>query len=329
MSILTPNKVEPRREGTCEISVKGAWVDVPALDFEGKTVVVTGRWLKMASVHDEVWLATELEHPEDCVRKLKAWGPHGLRADIFSFAQKPPATIPKYEYPMEWDSIAVARTSNFKDWWEKLPQETRKNVRRAQKRGVDIRIREFDDELVTEIIGVNDDSPTRQGTRNLHYRKSFEQVKRDESSFVDRSDFICAYAGSELIGFLKVVYRGEIASILNLFPKASHADKRPANALVAKAVELCEAKGISYLTYGKFNYGNKGASPLREFKIRNGFEEMLVPRFYVPLTTWGAASLKTKFHRGLLGLLPRRVIGMGVSVRTKWHHLKSSLAKPV
>jgi hypothetical protein len=324
-----PNEVEPRPENTCEISVKGVWVEVPALHFEGKTIVVTGRWLKMASVHDEIWLETELEHPEDCVRKLKTLGCSRLKADLFTFTQKPPATLPKYQYHMEWDSVAVVPTSSFKDWWEQLPQETRKNVRRAQKRGVDIRVKDFDDELVKEIVGVNDDCAIRQGTRNLHYRKTFEQVKRDESSFADRSDFICAYVGSELIGFLKVVYRGEIASILNLFPKASHADKRPANALVSKAVELCEAKGISYLTYGKFNYGNKGASPLREFKMRNGFAEMLVPRFYVPLTTWGALSLRMNLHRGLLGILPRNAIRMGVVARTKWHHLKSSLVKPV
>ena len=62
-------------------------------------------------------------------------------------------------------------------------------------------------------------------------------------------------------------------------------DKRPANALIAKMVEVCEAKGISHLIYGLYNYGNKRNSSLLEFKIRNGFEEFLVPRYYIPLTT--------------------------------------------
>ena len=54
---------------------------------------------------------------------------------------------------------------------------------------------------------------------------------------------------------------------------ASHQDSRPTNALLAKAVELCEAKGVSCLIYGQFNYGNKRDNPLREFKIRCGFTE--------------------------------------------------------
>ena len=88
---------------------------------------------------------------------------------------------------------------------------------------------------------------------------------------------------------MKIVYRGDVASILQMLSRASHHDKRPANALIAKAVELCEAKGISYLTYGMFNYGNKRASSLRDFKIRNGFEEILVPQILRPLDEMGEA----------------------------------------
>jgi len=139
---------------------------------------------------------------------------------------------------------------------------------------------------------------------------------------LDRSDFICAQVGDELIGVLKIVYRGEVASILNLQPKASQHDKRPGNALVAKAVELCESKGVSYLTYGLFNYGNKRESPLREFKIRNGFGEIRVPRFYIPLTRWGRLCFRAKIHRGLVGILPRRVMTVALRVRAKWYGLK-------
>ena len=88
------------------------------------------------------------------------------------------------------------------------------------------------------------------------------------------------------MGFLKLVYRGDVAAVLQLNSKTAHYDKRPANALLTKAVELCVARGISHLTYGLFNYGNKGDTPLREFKMRHGFREMLVPMYYVPLTVW-------------------------------------------
>jgi hypothetical protein len=112
---------------------------------------------------------------------------------------------------------------------------------------------------------------------------------------------------------------------LNFAPKACHKDKKPANALLAKAVELCDAKGITYLTYGMFNYGNKRESPLREFKERNGFEEVLVPRYYIPLTFRGAVCLKTGLHKGPLGILPHSLITLAGRARTKWYGTKEAL----
>lgn len=310
-----------------EINARGEWVNVPAVFVRDAAVIVKGKWLKMAMVHDEEWLETELPDPELCLRKLKEERRNGFHCDILTFAQKLPALAPKYQYPLGWESVAVAHFTNFDDWWKRLPQETRKNVRRSQKRGVTLTVKPFDDALIHDIADVNNDSPTRQRVRNFYYGRSLEQVRKDYSSFVERSDFICAYCGDEPVGYLKLVYRGEIASILNITPKSSHYDKRPANALIAKAVELCAAKGISYLTYGLFNYGNKRDCPLREFKVRNGFDEMLVPRYFVPLTTWGALCMELKLHRGLHGILPHSVISLAVSVRAKWYRLKQWMSR--
>jgi hypothetical protein len=306
-----------------EISVRGEWVRVPALEIGRKTVVITGRWVKVASLQSEGWVETELEDPESCVRELLRQRETGLRADVFTFAQKPPSATRRYAYPMDPDSIAVARFRSFKEWWESLPQETRKNVRRAQKRGVKIAIQQLTDELVRGIVEINNESPLRQGRRFPHFGKSFEEVKKDYSSFLDRSDFICATHGTELIGILKVVYRGDIASILQLLVKLRHQDKRPANALLAKAMEICENKGISYLTYGKFNYGNKAEDSLTEFKIRHGFQEDLVPRYYVPLTTRGAVWRRLRLYRGLLGILPSGMIKVWLKARLAWNNVRS------
>jgi hypothetical protein len=306
-----------------EISIHGKWFTVPAVEVNGNTIALTGKWLKLAVIHEEDYLETELQDPEVCIRKLKEQQSRRYRADIFTFTQKLPATLPRFSYSMEWESIAAVRTASFKEWWESLPQESRKNVRRAQKRGVGMAVKQLDDDLVREIVDLNNDSPTRQGRPFVHYSKAFDQVKKDQSSFPGRSDYVCAYFGNELIGFLKIAYRGEVASIVQILPKASHHEKRPANALIARAVELCEAKRVSYLTYGLFNYGNKSDSPLRQFKVRNGFQEILVPRFYVPLTVWGRACIKLKLYRGLIGILPDRVVRVGVSVRAKWYGLSA------
>lgn len=300
-----------------EVSAAGRWIQVPSLTIDEKVIVLNGRWLKTASIRSEAWLDTELENPGICIERLRAERRHGFRADIFTFAQKIPGTSPKYDYYSERESIAAVGITTQKVWWEALPQETRKNVRRAEKRGVRVAIMPFDDDLVREIAAINDSAEKIQGVRNRHFRKSFDQVKKDHSSFVGRSDFICAYYAEEMIGFLKLVHKGEVSSILNVASKANHYDKRPSNLLIAKAVEICESRGVSYLTYGLFNYGNKQDSTLRQFKIRNGFEEMFVPRFYIPLTRLGSIAMNLKVHRGLLGILPPRFINFALDVRRR------------
>ena len=305
-----------------EVAIKGKWFTVPALEINGKAIIVRGKWIRIARVEAEEWLESELEDPQGCVQALKQQHSAELRADILSFAQKLPAIRPKYQYPFEWESIAAVRLTTYQEWWEGLPQETRKNVRRAQKRGVVVQVRDLDDDLIRDLQILNNDSPVRQGKVFTHYGKTLDQVKKDQAAFLDRCDYICAYHEKELIGVVKLIYRGDVASILTFLPKASHHDKRPANAIMAKAVELCEQRGIQYLIFGKFNYGNKRHTPLREFKIRNGFEEILVPRYYVPLTAKGAISVRLKLHRGLLGLLPHSVIAFLVNARSKLYAFK-------
>ncbi len=312
---------------TVETSIKGKWIKIRGVATNGVTVILKGKWIKLAVIHEEQWSSNALVDPESCVKALKDHRSHGLRGDIFTFAQKLPETLPKYKYRVEWDSVAAIHITNFNDWWEGLPQETRKNVRRSKKRGVEVRLRELDDDLIKGIIEVNDDAPLRQKIPNVHYGKTFEQVRKDQSSYLDRSDFICAYVGEELVGFVKLVYADKTASILQIQSNPRHHDKRASNALLAKAVEVCEAKGVPYLIYGFLNYGNKRDSPLREFKVRNGFAEILVPRFYIPLTLWGRLCLKLGLHRGVVGLLPYSVLKVSVNARARWYSVRSLISR--
>jgi Acetyltransferase (GNAT) domain len=317
----------PRGEAYVEIRVRGRWIKVPAVGVNGEKVFATGKWLRTAKIRGEEMMENEVENPEAYIAKLTGDANRALKADIFTFTQKLPATRPKYSYPIEWESVAAIHLVSFKQWWEGLPQETRKNVRRSQRRGVAVRIKEFDDDLIQGIRRVNDESPLRQGMPNGYYGKSYEETKKLYGEFVGRCDFICAYFDDNLIGFLHLVYRGDVASILNLTTRPSHFDKRPANALVAKAAELCEAKGISYISYGLYNYGNKRDHPLRTFKIRNGFEEILMPRFFIPLSRWGEFCMKAKVHRGFVGILPHPVIRIAVGARSRWYSLAGFLSR--
>ena len=50
-----------------------------------------------------------------------------------------------------------------------------------------------------------------------------------------------------------------------------------------------------------------------------GFEEMLAPRYYAPLTPWGAFCISSKLHQGLIGIVPHSLIRLGIGARAKWY----------
>jgi hypothetical protein len=324
LSDSTYDQIAVSGSETVEMSWKGKWFQVPALRIGDKHIVVKGKWIRIAEPHEEEWLETAVQDPGLCIRSLKSLSIGKDFADIFSFSQMVPNSAPKYSFPLEWDSVAVVPIGTFKEWWEAVPQETTKNVRRSQKRGVTVVIRDLDQGLLRDLLDLNNDDPIRQGKRFTHYGKTLDQVAKDQQSFLDRSEYICAYAGDKLIGVLKLVFRDDVASILTFLSKKSEQDKRPANALMAKAVERCEQKHISHLIFGMYNYGNKKDTSLREFKIRNGFQELLMPHFFVPLTFKGWIAVKLKIHRGLIGILPQWAITPLLKARTKLHDVKMS-----
>src|SRR5262249_5685652 len=157
---------------------------VPALVVNGETIIIRGKFVKTAAVHDEAWLDRDIRDPELCVEGLKELG---RPADFFTFTQRLPSRDPQYSYPVEWDSVAAVRLVGYTQWWDSLPQEARKNVRRSQKRGVEVRVKTFDDDAIRGISDVNNDSPTLQNKANAHYGKTLERLKKDYSAFVDRS----------------------------------------------------------------------------------------------------------------------------------------------
>ena len=127
----------------------------------------------------------------------------------------------------------------------------------------------------------------RQSRPFWHYGKDFERIKREHATYIERSEFIGAFFEGELIGFIKMVYVDRLAWIMAILALNSHYDKRPMNALLAKAMEICVQKESGYFVYGNYIYGNKKDSSLVEFKRRNGFERVDFPRYYVPLTLKG------------------------------------------
>jgi hypothetical protein len=305
-----------------QIRIRGRNRILPAAQIQGRTVVCSGRWLKLAFLKDENVVEGEpVDEPALFEAQLKA---SGLGADLLTFVQQPTESQPKHALYWEEDNLAVIRTDTFKDWWEnRLPQESRKNVRRSAKRGVVVREVSFDDELVRGIKSIYDETPMRQGRRFWHYQKDFAAVKMENETYLDRSWFVGAYFNDELIGFIKVIMVDKLATLIQIIAKNAYRDKRPMNALLAYAVKQCEKRGVSFLVYGRYRYGKKQGDSLGEFKRRNGFEELVFPRYYVPLTWKGRVALKLGAQQGFESMIPRPLADFLLNVRARLMRLRS------
>jgi hypothetical protein len=299
-----------------EIQVRGKAVRVSSTRIDGRTVVASGGWLKIAAVMGEEFVEGDtVPQPDVFVSKLKQ---SGLKADLFTFAEKVPDVVPRYDYYKEWDNAAVLPITTVADWLDnRVEYDVRKAVKKAARLGVVVKLATFDDAFVEGIASIYNETPVRQGKAFWHYRKDLDKVKRENSTYFERSAFIGAYYNDELIGFIRMVYVDRIASTLQVLSKKQHFDKKPTNALIAKAVEVCQQRGVSHLVYGKYVYTDSN-STLTEFKRRNGFEHVRVPRYYIPLTLEGRIALKVKLHGGIKGVLPQGLTRMLATARSRF-----------
>jgi hypothetical protein len=214
---------------------------------------------------------------------------------------------------MEWESISVLPISSYNNWWSKqISSPIRKFVRRSQRKGVDIKIVDFNDELVKGVMEIYNETAIKRGKKSRYFGKEFETIKRKLSKDLDRSDFIGAYYNNELIGIMKVIYSDRMLHPVIMISKIKHNDKFPNNAFIAKAVEICDKRKLSYCTYGEWRRGNHAA-----FLRRQGFKKKLVPRYYIPLTIIGRLALKLKLHRGIKGVVPKKLIVCLRELRSK------------
>jgi hypothetical protein len=298
-----------------EFRIRGKTLKLPAARVNNQKVIVTGSWLRIAGVKDEGLLEGEpVDKPAAFLVGIRK---SGLKADLFTFCRKPGSRADNIPYRMESDNSAIIPITTYAAWWEKLPQETRRNVRKAEKAGVTVKPVLFDDGFIRGIVEIYNETPFRQGRRFWHYGKGFDELKKENGTYLERSEFIGALFGNELIGFIKLVYVDKLASIIHILSKNAHNDKRPTNALIAKAVEVAAARGCTGVSYCKYVYGKNDFSPLTEFKRRNGFQKVEYPRYYIPLTLKGQLVLAFNLHHGLREMLPRRLAAFLLNVRAK------------
>ena len=117
---------------------------------------------------------------------------------------------------------------------------------------------------------------------------------------------------NELIGFIVLADAGRFAMTRQILGSLHHRDKSPVNALLAKAVQICEERRFSHLIYASWVDGTLG-----DFKRHNGFQKVDLPRYYIPLTLKGELALRGHLHHGIKGLLPVQVVN---GIKALRHH---------
>jgi len=106
---------------------------------------------------------------------------------------------------------------------------------------------------------------------------------------------------------------------MQILSRVDQQDKRPTNAMIAKAVEICAEKGVSQLVYCKYVYHKNHPDALTEFKRRNGFKQVNYPRYFVPLTLKGRLAIALKLQLGPLELLPTGLVIALLKIRARYN----------
>jgi len=299
--------------------LKGKAIRIKVLMFGGHDLVVSGKYLRIAGIKEE-W-DEDINDPGDVLSGLKS---EGIEADIFTFMQRLPESKPKFAYPLEWDNVAALPIDSYESWlMKRLHRNHRNKIKLALKRGVTVRQVDFNDELVLGIQRIYNETPVRQGRPYWNYGMGFDDVKYENSQFMDRAVFFGAFLDEELIGYIRIVFTDRFARTMGILSMARHQDKAPTNLLMAKAVEHCSTMNIPYLVYAKYDYGNLGNESLMNFKKYNGFESIVLPRYFVPLNTKGRLALSCNLHHGVKGIIPKEGIAFLKGIRNRWYQIRN------
>ena len=306
-----------------QISVKGRSVDVPFIEIGDVKIICKGKLLRTAEIFDEYWVEkSALPDPLEAFHAVRG---SDLPADIFAFTQRVPDQKQKYDFTVNWDNIAVIPLETYDKWFKKqISSSARRNIKASIKRGVEVRIAPYDEDYVRGIMSIYNETQIRQGRKFWHYGKDFNTVQAENGTYKERSTYLAAYVGSEMIGYLKMVWDLDTVAIMQILSKFAHYDKRPNNALLAAAVEQACLHNRSYLLYEQFVYGKKEQNSLTDFKKKNGFVRMDIPRYFLPLSFKGKTALKLSLHKNPREKIPPWMLKHFVRLRADWYRRKET-----
>ena len=292
----------------------------------GKEIKIDGSGVRIAHVAEGF---DSVDNIEEIIGALKE---SGQRIDLFTFVQRLSETTPQHKYPMEWDNFAVVPVTTFEHWFtQQIKAQTRNKIRKSEKAGLTAKEVPFDDNLIRSIKVINDESPVRQGRPFWHYNDDLETVRRENGSFLTQAVFLGVFHEGVMVGYAKLVSdpSQQQAGLMQILTMLQHRDKAPSNMLIAEAVRSCAKRSIPILWYANFSYGKKDKDGLSEFKERNGFRRVDIPRYYLPITLWGRIALRMRLHRGIKEHVPAPIQDRVRKIRNFWYDRKLQGIKTV
>ncbi|HZY46794.1 MAG TPA: hypothetical protein VFE96_03250 [Candidatus Bathyarchaeia archaeon] len=228
---------------------------------------------------------------QDSIEEAKSLG-----ADVLVFCDRPwlGETV---QFPLtDRVEVALLPFNNFDEWFAGLKKDTRNEIRKGEKRGVENRIiKEFSVTEAQEIVDIFRESPFREG----RYFEGYHHwtLERVLESFKTNGEFITLTAVYEgkIVGVARTKFRGQVAVINNLL--SSLAIRRKiigvSNSLLATQIKMLGDRGVRYLAYGKM--GVLGG--LDHFRVSNGFQSAMVNYNYVLLTQKAKILAKFKIYQ--------------------------------
>ena len=184
----------------------------------------------------------------------------------------------------------------------------------------------FGDALVKGIWAIYNGTPLRQGRRFPHYGKDIETVHREEATHLDRSVFMGAYYGDQLVGFVKLVADDTRTQtgLINIVSLIRHRDKAPPTPCWHERYRLALPRHpVSCLLEVRLR--EEAARHPQRLSERNGFSRVDVPRYHVPLTRLGWLALRSGLHHRLAEHIPASLAAKLRDIRAAWH---SRTARP-
>jgi hypothetical protein len=275
-------------------------------------ISMSGRFFRIAKLRHE-WFEFPVE-PGALAGKLKQ---HKPVPDLFTFLQEAHAPRPEFPFYRETAGASLLTIKSFDDWWENLHFKARNKARKAQKTGVEIHEVELNDTFIRGVEKIYNESPLRQGRKFTHYGKDFATIKNDLGSFPKESSFTGAYFKGELVGFMKLFEGNGIMRMIHIIATLAHRDKCVMDALIARAVKICDEKKIVHLHYGDWTSRGLGV-----FRVKYNFQRHDCPRYFIPLTARGKFMLNLRLHRPLRERLPQAWADRLIDVRNHWNAMR-------